>query len=234
MTPSIISVEPNDVETDVVLGQSIIITFNEVIDTTTLNADTFALNYNPPTQILTSNQLIDGCPVGSIVSVEGTWTFTTNNSSQTVAVYQPTEPFKQNTVYTVTVFGTDASLSTQNVMDLEGNSISVSYQWMFTTGSLSFTTPPAQCPLVDIPAINPECIRVTPRHQIGDNLSNEIDIIFPGPIDLTSFSMTDLQMSISAVLHDPNIFIPQNLTYTPTVLSGSPNILRITITGFDS
>ena len=206
-----------------------------MIDTTTLNDQTFSLTYEPPTSVLTSNQLIDGTPRSSIISVQGTWSFITNSSNQTVATYQPNEALKQNTTYTVTLFGSDASLSSQDVMNLAEVSMILSYQWSFTTGVLHFTTPPIQCPLQDIPAIDPNCIKITPRHQVGDNLSNEIDIIFPGPIDKESFSISDLQMGISTVLHDPSIQIPLGgLTYTATIVDGSPNIIRIQIVGFPS
>lgn len=230
--PVIVNVSPANLDTDCILGQAITITFDQVIDTTTLNEDTFSLTYEPPTQILTSNQLIDGRPQASIVSVPGTWSFITNTSNQTVATYQPEKALLQNTIYTVTLFGSDAALSTQDVMNIAADSMVLSYQWSFTTGILRFTVPPLQSPLLDIPAIDPNSIKIMPRHQVGDDLSNEIDIIFPGPIDTESFSMSDLQMCVSAVLHDPTIQIPTGLTYAPTILSGSPNILRITIGGW--
>ena len=230
--PIIVSVQPEDNEPDVILGQAIIVTFDQVIDTTTITDSTFSFTYSPPTQILTTMQMIDGKPISTFVNVCGDWTFATNGLNQTVATFTPDKPLEQNTVYTVTLFGEDAQLSQQNVMNLAGQSMAVSYQWTFTTGTLSFTVPPPQSPLQDFPAIDPNAIKIIPRRQIGDNLSNTIEIIFPGPIDPTSFSMSDLQLCVTPVLNDPNIEIPYGLTYTPTINPSTPNILTINITGW--
>ena len=46
---------------------------------------------------------------------------------------------------------------------------------------------------------------------MGVDLTQVIDIIFPGPIDPTTVDLNDLLISIEPVMGDPGIFVPQNL-----------------------
>jgi hypothetical protein len=47
--------------------------------------------------------------------------------------------------------------------------------------------------------------------MVGVDLTQVIDIIFPGPIDPTTVNLADLMISIEPVLGDPGIFVPQGL-----------------------
>src|ERR1035437_8805186 len=93
--PVVVSVDPGNSETDVVLGQALILTFDQVIDPTTLNDSPFSLTYPAPIQVVNSAQLISGKPESSTVSVDGTWSFATV-AGATVATFQPSRGFQQN------------------------------------------------------------------------------------------------------------------------------------------
>lgn len=230
--PQVVQVTPNNEETDVVLGQALSVTFDQVIDTTTLNDDTFSLTCPAPTQILTNTQLISGEAAPSAVSVPGTWSFVVDDQNRTVATFTPTDALLQNTPYTATLFGADAALSTQDVMNPTQEAMANSYQWSFITGILQLTVPPVVSPLIDAnPPINLKEIRVVPRMRrpLGQDLSQEFDIIFPDDIDPTSFDPSDLYMSIEPLLGDPNAIVPPGLEYSATV---SGNKLQIKVTGW--
>jgi len=138
--PVVVSVQPNPSETDVVLGQQIIITFDQVIDTSTLDESTFSLTYPAPAQVINAQNLISGNPAPSTVVVQGTWTFTTNSSNQTVATFTPKTAFQQNTLYTAMLLGTDAALTSADIQNTSGQAMATSYSWSFTTGVLNLET----------------------------------------------------------------------------------------------
>jgi hypothetical protein len=109
--------------------------------------------------------------------------------------------------------------------------MATSYEWTFVTGDLNLATPPPTSPLLDdMPAIDLGQIKVIPRgRRYGVDLTQEIDIIFPGPIDPNSINTDDILMSIEAVLGDPTVPIPAGLTPTVTI-NGST--LKIVISGW--
>jgi len=112
--PTIVSVQPGPNATDIVLGSSIVVTFDQPIDTDSFNNGTFALTAPDPTSIITPDQLADEDPVaiqgrGFIL---GTFGFSTK-------MYQPWQPFvayhvndqvvdSNGNVQTVTEAGTSA------------------------------------------------------------------------------------------------------------------------------
>ena len=110
-------------------SQVVVITFDQVIDTTTLDESTFSLTFPAPAQIIGSNRLISGDPAPSTVSVQGAWGFTTNASNQTVATFTPDKPLQQNTVYTAMLLGSDAALTSSVIKNPAGESMTVSYSW---------------------------------------------------------------------------------------------------------
>jgi hypothetical protein len=92
--------------------------------------------------------------------------------------------------------------------------MTASYQWSFQTGDLNLTVPPVQSLLIQntlASAINPVDIKILPRRMVGVDLTQIIDIIFPGPIDPDFFDLNDLMISIEPVLGDPRIAVPPNL-----------------------
>ena len=228
--PVVLQATPSDQETDVVLGQAIIVAFDQALDTSTLNDSTFSLTFPAPTQVLTSGQLVAGEAAPSTVNVEGVWSFADDSTGRTVATFTPTRHFQENTLYTAMLLGADASLSTEDVMNPAGESMNVSYQWTFTTGVLNLLTPPPTCPLLDsAPALRPEEIKVIPRKRVGQDLSQEILLLFPDDIDPASFSEDDLLLSIEPLLGDPTVTMPANLQYQVFV---EGNKLRVIVSGF--
>ena len=228
--PIVVQVTPEDKETDVVLGQSIVVVFDQAIDTTSVDDDTFSLTCPAPTQILTSGQLISGEAGPSEVSVTGKWTFSTDEQGRTVATFQPDKPFEQNTPYTATLFGSDADLSTRDVMNAGGESMAKCYQWTFTSGVLNLTVPPVTSPLADAqPVIPPGQIRVIPRRTTGQDFTQAFDVLFPDEIDPSSVDLNALYMSIEPILGDPSIAIPSGLQYAAAV---NGNKISITINGW--
>lgn len=138
--PTIVSVSPDVNATDVVLATPITITFDQVINTATLDTATFTLTYQAPLQVITPRQLLDGTASPQPTPVAGTWTFSTNSSNQTVAVFTPAQPLPANTVLTAMLLGTDAALSSDVIANPAGEQMAQSYQWIFTTGALNLTT----------------------------------------------------------------------------------------------
>jgi hypothetical protein len=229
--PLVLQATPSDQETDVILGQGIVVVFDQAIDTSTLNESTFSLTYQAPAQILTSNRLIDGDASPSTVPVTGTWSFATDPAGHTVGTFTPTDHLQPNTLYTAMLLGTDASLSTQDVMNPGGEAMVSSYQWTFTTGVLNLLVPPPSSPLLTAPpAIQYDQIKIIPRgRHIGQDLTQEIDILFPEDIDPTSFDISDIYMSIEPLLGDPTTTVPPGLAYAAVV---SGNKIKITVTGW--
>lgn len=229
--PQVIQVVPDVNDTDVVLGQALVVTFDQAIDPATLNDSTFSLTYPSPTQIVTSGQLISGASSPSTVSVEGVWSFATNDQGCTVASFQEKTALPPNTLITAQLLGSDASLSDDEVKNMAGEPMELSYAWSFTTGALNLTVPPPTSPLIDAqPAIPVSQIIILPRASniINRDLTQQIDIVFPGDIDPESFDLEDLLLSIEPVLGDPSIPIPANLTYQCEV---HRNKLRIAVYG---
>jgi hypothetical protein len=230
--PVVLQATPSDQETDVVLGQAIIVAFDQALDTSTLNDSTFSLTFPAPAQVLTSGQLVAGEAAPSTVNVEGAWSFAADTTGRTIATFTPNRHFQENTLYTAMLLGADASLSTEDVMNPAGESMNVSYQWTFTTGILNLLTPPPVSPLLDaFPALQLDQIKVIPRRRIGQDLSQSFDILFPDDIDPTSFSVENLYMSIEPLLGDPTVSVPQALQYA-AVITG--NKIQITVTGWPS
>ncbi len=109
------------------------------------------------------------------------------------------------------------------------------HSWNFQTGDLNLTVPPTQSLLIDntlASAINPADIRIFPRKMVGVDLTQVIDIIFPGPIDPNSIDLGDLLISIEPIMGDPRIAIPPNLrpgnTVFPACLPLSQSIAGMT------
>jgi hypothetical protein len=75
--PLVVNVDPANNEVDVVLGTQITITFDQLIDTTTIDESTFSVIGPGQTQILTAGHLIakDSDTLLSREYIEGTFAF---------------------------------------------------------------------------------------------------------------------------------------------------------------
>ena len=218
----VVNVDPANNEVDVVLGTQITVTFDQAIDTTTIDESTFSVTGPGQTQILTAGQLIatDGDTLLSREYIEGTFAFDVDAQGRSVVSFVPKRHFQPNVQYQILLLGLDASLTVDLIKNPAGEGMAAGYQWSFQTGDLNLAVPPTQSLLIEntlASAINPVDIKILPRKMVGVDLTQIIYIIFPGPIDPTSIDLADLMFSIEPVLGDPRIAVPSNLIPRNTV-----------------
>lgn len=230
--PSIISVSPAASAQDVVLGSPIVVTFDQLIDTTTVTDATFALQGPGQTQILDGSQALLEAPdvANSQSYITGTIAFSVDTQGRSVVTFTPSKPLQPNQTYTVLILGSSGLISAAGVKASDGSLMADSFTWSFSTGTLNVSTPPPSSPLLDeIPFIDPNTIKVIPRQLINQNIDSgwTFDIVFPGPIDQNSFSVSDIMMSLEPALGALDLVVPANLQ--PQASFPSPNVLRITI-----
>ena len=157
--PVVVSVEPGNLETDAILGIPIIITFDQVIDQTTVNDATFALTGPGTTEVETAmNMATLGklSPTGREY-ITGTFTFVTtgNIPPNTVVSFVPSRALRNNTTYSVLLLGSSGSIISNGVRNPAYEGMVNSYEWSFTTGTMDVTVPPNQ--------VSPSCVPHTPR-----------------------------------------------------------------------
>jgi hypothetical protein len=220
--PLVVNVDPANNEVDVVLGTQITITFDQLIDTTTIDESTFSVTGPGQTQILTAGQLIakDGDTLLSREYIEGTFAFDVTPTGASIVSFVPKRHFQPNVQYQILLLGLDASLTVDVIKNPGGEAMAASYQWSFQTGDLNLAVPPTQSLLIEntlASAINPADIRLLPRKMVGADLTQIVDITFPGPIDPTSIDLNELMISIEPIMGDPRIAIPPNLKPRNTV-----------------
>ena len=205
-----------------VLGTQITVTFDQLIDTTTIDESTFSVTGPGQTQILTAGQLIakDGDTLLSREYIEGTFAFDVTPAGASIVSFVPKRHFQPNVQYQILLLGLDASLTVDVIKNPAGEAMAASYQWSFQTGDLNLAVPPTQCLLIEntlASAINPVDIEILPRKMVGVDLTQIIDIIFPCPIDPTSIDLNELMISIEPIMGDPRIAVPPNLKPRNTV-----------------
>ncbi len=214
--PLVVNVDPANNEVDVVLGTQITITFDQLIDTTTIDESTFSVTGPGQTQILTAGQLIakDGDTLLSREYIEGTFAFDVTPTGASIVSFVPKRHFQPNVQYQILLLGLDASLTLDVIKNPAGEGMAAGYSWSFQTGDLNLAVPPTQSLLIEntlASAINPVDIKILPRKMVGVDLTQIIDVIFPGPIDPTSIDLNDLMLSIEPIMGDPRIAVPPNL-----------------------
>ncbi len=117
--PIVTSVSPANGAVNVTTTATVTATFNEAMDPTTINTNTFQL-------------LAVGCTEGSCVVPAAV----AYNSSTFTATLTPTQALSNSTTYTANVLG-----GANGVKDTNGNALSSNYTWSFTTVGA-----PGQCP----------------------------------------------------------------------------------------
>ena len=118
-------------------------------------------------------------------------------------------------------------LSNTGAQGADGTALDSNYQWSFTTGDLNLSTPPPQSPLpvLTVP-LDPSRIKITQRlWAVGNDLSQEINIVFPGPIDTDSVTPESILLSLEPILNDPSVQVPSGLTPTVTIEGDTITIL---------
>jgi hypothetical protein len=244
MAPTVLSVSPADQDTDVVLGTPITVLFSSLMDHASITEATFSLTGPGQTQIITPEQLVadDPEPITGREYITGTFAFddTFGSGTKTQLTFTPSKPLRPNVTYTLLILGSGGALTSGAVKDASEVAMVGSYTWTFTTGDLDLVSPPPSSPVPgSFPSLDPNAIIVIPRQSgnqiVGADLSQEIDLIFPGSVDLTSFDSADILTSIEAMLGDPSVVVPPGLIagYSWQPYNGDPNRkLRITITGW--
>lgn len=125
VNPTIVNVSPAPGATDVVLGQSIVVTFSEPIDTDSVNNGTFVLTGPGLGTIITSDQIIEQSPTPSVARgyILGNFGFST-------LTYSPWAPF---TAYHVNDQVVDSNGNVQTVTE-SGTSSPYAPAWLMTAG----------------------------------------------------------------------------------------------------
>lgn len=251
--PTIISVTPNNQETDVVLGTQIIVLFSTLMNHASIGSSTFVLTGPGQTMIATPEQTIaeDPSPITGREYITGTFAFddTQAGNTKTLVTFTPSKALRPDVTYSVLILGSGGVLSSAGVVDSLGNAMLSTYSWIFTTGQLNLVVPPPLSPIPGAqPLLNPNSITVVPRlgtvsaqtsdQATGADLTQSIDFIFPGPVSKVPYDPTsDILTSVEAILGDPSIVVPPGLTVTPTWGSygGQANRkLTLTISGWNS
>jgi hypothetical protein len=251
--PTILSVTPSNQETDVVLGTQITVLFSSLMDHSTIDASTFVLTGPGQTMIATPDQFIasDPQPITGREYITGTFEFddTLASGTETLVTFTPNKVLRPDVTYQVLIAGDGGLLSSTSVADRYGVKMVASYEWTFTTGQLNLVVPPPSAPIPGSnPLLDPNSIVVIPRQgtvsaqtsnqATGADLTQIIDFIFPGSVNLKQYDPTpDILTSIEAILGDPFVTVPSGLTVTPVWCSygGQPNRkLTITISGWPS
>lgn len=243
--PTIVSVTPTDLETDVVLGTQITVLFDSLMDHSTINNTTFSLTGPGQTMIVTPDQLVSEDPqsVTGREYITGVFAFddTIAAGTQTSLTFTPSKPLRPNVDYEVLILGSGGALTSATVKNAAHVAMVGTYIWTFTTGELNLVVPPPSAPVPgSAPQLDPSQIIVIPRQSgnqvVGADLTQEIDLIFPDSVSLVPYDPTsDILTSVEAVLGDPSVAVPSGLTITPTWQSygGKPNRkLKLVITGW--
>lgn len=251
VAPTVVSVTPTNQETDVVLGTQITVLFSALMDHSTINESTFVLTGPGQTMIATPDQFIaeDPQPVTGREYIVGGFAFddTKGGGTQTMVTFTPSKVLRPDVTYQILIAGDGGILSATSVADRYETKMATSYEWTFTTGQLNLVVPPPLAPIPgQNPLLEPSQIVVIPRvgttsaqtsdQAIGADLTQIIDFIFPGSVNLKIYDPTpDILCSIEAILGDPSIVVPGGLTVTPSwaPYGGQQNRkLTITVTGW--
>jgi hypothetical protein len=219
--------EPND--TNIVLGTNIVLTFDQAIDTTTLTDATFSLTAPLQGGVLTTPEEMQRNPLLGPQQeyIPGIFSFSPDNTTATFTISRPLRP---GVVYTILIVGADATLTANSVANPAGEKMAQSYQFSFTTGILDLAIPPPQSPLpYQFARIDINEIIVRPTAAEGNDVTKSIELIFPGPIDITSFDPTDVEVGVEAILNDLHVRVPQGLT---SAISVDGNTMTVIISGW--
>jgi hypothetical protein len=234
--PTIISTYPAAGQVDVVLGTPITIVFDQAMDPKTITESTFSLMGPGQTGIISPGDLLKNDPSSSTGREYITGVFTFPDSA--TVVFDPKVPLRPNVKYTLLVVGASSTLIKDAVKNPAGSPMAKSLQITFTTGSLAGNAAPPQSPLSFDnplvaawmkPVLQPSDIVVHPRKQVGNDLTQVVELIFPDALDSDTFSLDDITVEVDPLVDDPLVTAPSGLTMTKAV---DGNKISITITGW--
>lgn len=235
--PVIESVTPAANQADVVLGQPIEVLFDQPIDPASLSSQTFSLTGPGQSSLVDAENLIrkDGLLHTGREYITGAFVFPAPAAGDAWVqdqklVFTPSRPLRPNVTYTVLLVGQGSLLAKSYVRNPAGEGMPASVQYTFKTGELNLSAPPLQSPLRPLnpwekPRLDPSSILVRPRKAIGNDLTQEIELVFPGEIDPASFNPDDILVAGEPFLNDPGTSIPDS---TATIVIDG-NRLLITV-----
>lgn len=209
----IVSTSPIRDETDVVLGRPVEIVFDEAVDPATVTSASFSLMGPGQTSVVDADEMVRG---GSTAKtgreyIPGKFSF----PSPERLVFTPDRSLRPNVIYTVLVTGKASLLAKSFIAGLSGATLAASVQFTFKTGELSQAAQPPASPLVPVapweqPRLDPTSIIVRPRKVTGNDLTQEIELLFPGPIDPASFDPEEIIVAAEPFLNDPRTQVPES------------------------
>lgn len=184
--PNVLSVEPADSATDVILGTVIFVTFDQEIDATTVTDATFSLTGPGQVERVTSTSSSLNSLSNGREYITGQFSFIVNSNGQSVLTFTPDRTLRKNTTYDVLILGSSGSLVSGSVKNPAGEAMVNTYQWSFTTGNLDIAVPPPLAPLPPtVVPLDPSTIRVDvgASRVVGNDLTQPITLTFPTNID---------------------------------------------------
>jgi hypothetical protein len=211
--PVIVSSSPGAGEADVVLGRPITIVFDQAIDPATVSTQTFSLMGPGQTSIDDAAQNVRRDITASSRTgreyITGTFTF----PLATTVVFTPGRALRPNVTYTLLLVGQSSLLATSYIANPAGQAMAQSFQYTFQTGQLNLTAVPPSSPMPpaapwEKPKLLPNCIQVSPRAVVGNDLTQQIVLSFPSAIDPASFNVNDLIVAGEPLLNDPETPVP--------------------------
>lgn len=235
--PAIQFITPAAGEADVVLGRPIEILFDQPIDTQSVSSRTFSLMGPGQTSIVDADNLVHKSSQVTTGReyIAGTFSFPAPGAGDTWAqdqkiVFTCDRSLRPNVVYTLLIVGKASVLATSYVRNPAGEALAKSIQTTFTTGELDLSQDPPTSPLPasqpwERPRLSPSDILVRPRKSVGNNLSQEIVLVFPGQIDPSSFDPNDIIVAGEPFLNDPSTKIP----FSMATVEVDGNLLKINV-----
>lgn len=228
--PKIVSVSPANGVDDVLAGTPVVVTFDQLIDPATFTDETFLLSGPGQDSIITPIQQIGTQPASETGReyITGSFDFS-ELGGVTKVTFRPGRPLRPRVQYDLYIAGGNPIAGATVVRNPAGEPMAEAYTWSFTTTGESVVSPPAPpVPLEYRPRLEADQVRVIPMKSIGNDL-RIIQLIFPDEIDQDSFDRNDVQVSISALINDPDVVVPPDLQVMVEV---DKNIMTITITGW--
>jgi hypothetical protein len=236
--PAVQSLSPAAGEVDVVLGRSIEVLFDQPVDPGTVSSKTFSLMGPGQTGVVDASEISHS---GSKVQtgreyVSGVFSFPAPAAGDTwllnqKLVFTPGRSLRPNVTYTVLIVGRGSLLASSFIQNPAGEPVAKSVQYTFVTGELDLSVTPLQCPIPatnawERPALAPAGILVRPRKVIGNDLTQTIELVFPGPIDVNSFDPKDIVVAGEPFLNDPETQIPDG-SNSVVVVDGNRILITI-------
>lgn len=231
--PVVTAITPANMDTDIVLGSPITVTFDQPIDPASINGNTFTLFGPGQVGVITPTQMAQVTPFPSNGRefIQGSFSFPTSSQF----VFTPNIPLRPNLRYTVLLVGSSSLLVKNAIKNPAGDSLAQSFQISFETGDINQTTQPTQAPLGYTdpnvlpwmkPKLDPATITVIPRQSGNNDLTQTIELIFPADIDPTLFDVSTIAVSVEPIANDPLVVVPTGLQTNVTI---SGNRLIITV-----